>query len=265
MLSGAVKHALRMELIFRDPVALVSPPTVVKTEAYSPEMDEVLALLSLAEKAEDPLWPFIHLIAFTGMRRGEALALTWEHIDLDEGTLQICQSLVVTADGVSLEPPKTARGERTVALDALTVGVLRKHRAQQEELAGQLGVEPPAIVFPRREWTGWSHPNTVMHAVQRLAKRAGCPSVTLRSLRHFHASVLLDVRPNYARGGRTSWPFKSQNHHGYLRPRPRGMATGSGGCLCECHAASSLKNAGQMLDKFTTTDIASPYEARRFE
>ena len=30
---------------------------------------------------------------------------------------------------------KTARGERTVALDALTVGVLRKHRAQQEELA----------------------------------------------------------------------------------------------------------------------------------
>ena len=54
--------------------------------------------------------------------------------DLDEGTLQICQSLVVTADGVSLEPPKTARGERTVALDALTVGVLRKHRAQQEEL-----------------------------------------------------------------------------------------------------------------------------------
>ena len=85
-----------------------------------------------------------------------------------------------------------------MALDALTVGVLRKHRAQQEELAGQLGVEPPAIVFPRREWTGWSHPNTVMHAVERLAKRAGCPSVTLRSLRHFHASVLLDVRPNYA-------------------------------------------------------------------
>ena len=119
VLSGAVKHALRMELIFRDPVALVSPPTVAKTEAYSPEMDEVLALLSLAEKAENSLWPFIHLIAFTGMRRGEALALTWEHIDLDEGTLQICQSLVVTADGVSLEPPKTARGERTVALDAL--------------------------------------------------------------------------------------------------------------------------------------------------
>ena len=198
VLSGAVKHALRMEMIFRDPVALVSPPTVARTEAYSPEMDDVLALLSLAEKAENPLWPFIHLIAFTGMRRGEALALTGEHIDLDEGTLQICQSLVVTADGVSLEPPKTARGERTVALDALTVGVLRKHRAQQEELAGQLGVEPPAIVFPRREWTGWSHPNTVMHAVQRLAKRAGCPSVTLRSLRHFHASVLLDVRPNYA-------------------------------------------------------------------
>ena len=79
-----------------------------------------------------------------------------------------------------------------------TSGVMHIGHNLALELAGQLGVEPPAIVFPRREWTGWSHPNTVMRAVERLAKRAGCPSVTLRSLRHFHASVLLDVRPNYA-------------------------------------------------------------------
>ena len=137
------------------------------------------------------------------------------------------------------------------------MGVLRKHRPQQEELAGQLGVEPPAIVFPRREWTGWSHPNTVMHAVERLAKRAGCPSVTLRSLRHFHASVLLDVRPNYAVAAERLGHSSPKNHHGYLRPRPRGMATGSGGCLCECHAASSLKNAGQIHNNgysFTALD-----------
>ncbi len=198
VLSGAVKHALRMELIFRDPVALVSPPALAKKEAYSPAVDEVLALLAFGKGVEHPLWPFIHLLAFTGMRRGEALALTWERVNLDEGTLEICQSLVVTADGVLLEPPKTARGERIVALDELTVGVLRKHRTMQKELAGQLGVDPPGIVFPRSDWTGWAHPNTVMHAVKRLAKRAGHPSVTSRSLRHFHASVLLDVRPNYA-------------------------------------------------------------------
>ena len=198
VLSGAMKHALRMELTFRDAVALVSPPTIRKTEAYSPEMGEVMALLTFTEKEDHPLWPLIHLIAFTGMRRGEALALTWENIDLDDSVLRICQSLMVTANGVSLEPPKTQRGDRIVALDALTVAILRKHRAKQEEVAGQLGVAPPDVAFPRSGWAGWSHPNTVMHAVKALAKRAGCPDITLRSLRHFHASVLLDVRPNYA-------------------------------------------------------------------
>lgn len=198
VLSGAAKHALKMELISRDPVTLVSPPATAKKEAYSPAVDEVLALLALAEQEENPLWPFIHLIAFTGMRRGEGLALTWEHIDLDGGSLEIRQSLVVTANGTSLEPPKTARGERNVPLDGLTVGVLSKHRATQEELARELGVEPPGIVFPRQDWTGWSHPNTVMHAVRSFVIRAGFPAVTLRSLRHFHASVLLRAQPNVA-------------------------------------------------------------------
>ena len=176
----------------------MSPPTAAKKEAYSPAVDEVIALLALAEQEENPLWPFVHLIAFTGMRRGEALALIWENVDLDGGNLEIRQSLVVTADGTSLEPPKTVRGERNVPLDEPTVGVLRKHRTTQEALARELGVEPPGIVFPRQDWTGWSHPNTVMHAVRRLAKRAGLPTVTLRSLRHFHASVLLRAQPNVA-------------------------------------------------------------------
>ena len=74
ILSGAMKHALRMELIARDPVAAVTPPTAPKVEAFSPEIAHVQGLLRTAESLDHYFWPCIYLIAYTGMRRGEALA-----------------------------------------------------------------------------------------------------------------------------------------------------------------------------------------------
>ena len=98
---------------------------------------------------------------------------------------QIKTSLVITSLGLALEPPKTARGLRTLDLDDLTVALLRQHRSRQ------LDVDPPDMVFPRQNLQEWCHPNTLSHAVQSLAKKSGCPQITLRSLRHFHATVLL--------------------------------------------------------------------------
>ena len=198
VLSGAMKHALRMELIARNPVAAVSPPTVPKVEAFSPDIAQVLTLLAAARSDElyRYLWACIHLIAYTGMRRGEALALKWTDLDLDGQSLQVAASLVTTIQGIRLEPPKTDRGRRTVNLDDLTVAVLREHRARQLELAAQLGLDPPEIVFPRRDLQGWCHPNTLANTVKSLAKKAGCPQVTMRSLRHFHATVILQNREN---------------------------------------------------------------------
>lgn len=193
VLSGALKHALRMELVSRNPVSAVSPPSAPKVEAFTPDIAQVQALLTVARADEIHryLWACIHLTAYTGMRRGEALGLQWVDLDLDAQTLQVKASLVVTQRGILLNPPKTASGRRTVDLDDRTVAVLREHRQGQLELAAQLGVNPPETVFPRADLQGWCHPNTLAHAVSSLAKKAGCPQVTLRSLRHFHATVAL--------------------------------------------------------------------------
>ena len=191
IISGAMKHALRMELVSRNPVVAVSPPRVPKVEAFTPDIAQVQGLLRTGKSLDHYFWPCIHLIAYTGMRRGEALGLEWENVDLDEQTLEVKVSLVITSLGIALEPPKTDSGRRTVALDSRTVAVLRRHRARQLELTRQLGVDPPAMVFPRRDLQGWCHPNTLSHAVQSLAKKSGCSQITLRSLRHFHATVVL--------------------------------------------------------------------------
>ena len=52
VLSGAMKHALRMELIQRNPVALVSPLPIPKAEAEAPEIEAVKRLLETGESQQ---------------------------------------------------------------------------------------------------------------------------------------------------------------------------------------------------------------------
>ena len=196
VLSGAMKHALRMELISRDPVALVSPPSAPNTEAYSPDLEQVRPLLAAGASSGHYLWPCVYLIIYTGLRRGEALALTWNNLDLEGRVLRVEASLVTAKVGGIVKRPKTESGRRTVDLDIQTVAVLREHKSRRQELADQLGVELPEWVFPRQDLTGWCHPNTLAHFVESLSEKAKCPDVTMRSLRHFHASVALKSGQN---------------------------------------------------------------------
>ena len=196
VLSGALKHAVNMELIHRNPAAQVSPPPGTKSEAETPDIEQVRLLLAEAKSQEHYLWPCIHLIVYTGMRRGEALALKWSDLDLDKQCLRVTSSLVVTADGLSLVPPKTSSGRRTIDLDCGTIAVLQYHQNRQEMLAEKLRIPVPDIVFPRDSLETWCHPNTFSHALSSLCKKAGCQGITSRSLRHFHASVALENEKN---------------------------------------------------------------------
>lgn len=196
VLSGAIKHALRMEVIGRDVIALVKPPAARKTEAFTPSVEQVHALLMQAKAEEHWLWALLHLIVYTGMRRGEALALMWANVDLAEWRLLVTQSWVVSTAGVLLEPPKSTSGNRVVDLDSDTVSVLRRHRENQIRVAAEFGVKPPEEVFPSNGLSGRPNPNAVQHSVRRLAARAGCPDVTTRSLRHLHATLTLQAKQN---------------------------------------------------------------------
>ena len=146
VLSGAMKHALRLELVARNVVTLVSPPPAPKTEAYSPQVEQVRDLPILAEELEHPLRVCIHLIAYTGMRRGEA---AW-HSKMEAcGTAEklqilVCQSLVVPKTGLLLDTPKTESGWRVVDIDIRTAPKSSKPTgSQQIALAAKLGTRGP--------------------------------------------------------------------------------------------------------------------------
>ncbi len=197
VLSGAYRYALRMELVPRNPTAAVSPPTIQDTETYTPDVAVVNRLLHTADELDARHAPVFRLLAYTGLRLGEALALTWENVNLDEGWLLVTQSLGRRRGSLMVSSPKTASGNRKVDLDARTVRLLREHRSRQDERQADLvGYwDDRGIVFPDSRG-GWLNPSLVTRQLQTLSKRIGSPNITSRSLRHFHATVLLQAGVN---------------------------------------------------------------------
>ena len=193
VLSGAMKHALRMELIYRNPVSAVSPPRTIRQEPAPPGISAVRAALQLARTEEHYLYACIHLISYTGMRRGEAMGLLWNDVDLERGRLLIERSLSRTLErGLYVDPPKTHSGRRVIDLDAETIAVLAKHQEEQRTTKALMRemYKDHGRVFadPYGEWL---NPDNLSKAVKSFGQRVGHPEMTVRSLRHFHASVSL--------------------------------------------------------------------------
>jgi hypothetical protein len=73
----------------------------------------------------------------------------WHDVDLDRARLTVNRQLLRNGHEVSFGRPKTDAGRRCIALDALTVEVLRRHRDQHDvtrrgsDLLHQDGVMPP--------------------------------------------------------------------------------------------------------------------------
>ena len=107
------------------------------------------------------------------------------------------ERLEAGADCPELYGIRTAAGRRAVDLDAGTVEVLRQHQARQEaerEAAGEL-YDDRGRVFADATG-GWASPQRLLKAVKDYGRRAGQPSMSVRSLRHFHASLLLQSGQN---------------------------------------------------------------------
>ena len=92
-------------------------------------------------------WIGLCLCIGVGLHRGEALGLTWQHIDFTSGTLRVEQSLrrVTKLDGPDLGGVKTYASRREIVLPASLTAALEQHRALQSSLRAVRGLIPAAL------------------------------------------------------------------------------------------------------------------------
>ena len=127
-----------------------------------------------------------------GLRRGEALALAWEDIDLEAGTLRVRYTLLnLPGGGWSLEEPKSRSSRRTLGLPQFAVQALKNHRKRptKELMAKGPHWQETGFVFTSEIGTPLDG-NNIYKRYKLLLKENGLPNIRFHDLRHTAGTLL---------------------------------------------------------------------------
>lgn len=176
----AILDAVDDGLIDRDPTrkAIIKGKTPCnKKPKYlnQYELHQMLDTLTLGTKA-DWEW-FILLVAKTGMRFSEALALTPSDFDFSHQLVSVSKTYNYKF-GEGFLPTKNYSSIRKIQIDWRTV-------VQFSELVKNLPTDKPIFVEKK------PYNSTVNSILAKHCKMAGVPVITIHGLRHTHASILL--------------------------------------------------------------------------
>jgi integrase len=196
VLHAALKDALRLQLIPRNPCDAVSPPR--RKRAERPVWDEAQARRFRALIRGDRFEAAYLLAMGTGLRKGEILGLRWQDLDLARRTLVVRQQFAETKElGVYADEPKTASGRRRLTMPGFAAAALAAHcrRQDAERAAWGEAWDDRDLVFPR-PGGGPMTAATLDWAWLQLRRRvlipAGLPDARFHDLRHCHATIGLE-------------------------------------------------------------------------
>jgi integrase len=156
---------------------------------------ELEAFLEWIESMQDELHPLWHLFAWSGMRRGEGVALKWQDINFANKTVAIRRSSDSALRKTVKNSTKTKRGKRSIVLNDETMAILKAHKASRSQLGIQF-VQADAFVFGNLDGTV-RNPGDVGERFSRTVKKAqmvmpDLSDLTLKGLRHTHATLMLE-------------------------------------------------------------------------
>lgn len=190
LLNLIFKEAFLTDVITVNPMLKVTRPKprkdeIIETEPEAYTADELRTILQ-ALKDEPLKWQaYMSLLADTGMRRGEAGGLMWKHINYQDSTIRICQTVNYTpAKGIYIDTPKSGKS-REVPVSALVVSLLKQ--LQKEQAASCMS----KWVFSQEGTTEPMHPQSPDRWMKKFSARNGIEHLHPHRLRHTFASLAL--------------------------------------------------------------------------
>jgi integrase len=191
ILHKALQTATKWGLVNRNAADGVDVPKARRGEMLTWDEDDIARFLKGAEST--PYYALFYTALFSGMRRGELLALRWCDVDFLLAQVSVSRSLhQLKNNSFIYTEPKTAKSRRTIALSPSAILTLKEHKEKQDITRALLGLIPKddSLVFSTPEGTPL-RPNTVSRAWSMLAARCGVKVIRLHDARHTHASLML--------------------------------------------------------------------------
>lgn len=214
IVKNTLDYALRLGMIESNPMLYVIKPK--KQASISDKhdnfytKDELKKFLDVAKNTSLKKYTLFRLLAYSGMRIGECLALTWHDLDYKNNTIAINKTLARTNNGIKIQTPKTKASNRVISLDNETIQVLKMWQLEQRKQLLKVGInamDSKQLIFSNSKNSFIIVP-TVRLAIKQIAKKAGIHPITTHGFRHTHATLLfasgLDIKQVQARLGHSN-------------------------------------------------------------
>jgi integrase len=207
LISKILSTAVKWLIIENNVASRADPPKPVHHEVESLDEVEVREMFCLLAAEPIQYRTMIMLLVYTGMRRGELAGLEWKDVDFDKKQISVVRSSQYIGNKQLIaKEPKTHSGHRKITIGVGVCTLLQEYKRWQSENRLKLGDQWANTDRLFTQWNGAPiYPDTISAWFTDFIHRKGLRKVSLHSLRHTHATLLIsegtDIRTVSSRLG----------------------------------------------------------------
>ena len=199
--SKIFTYAMTLGAIDKNPMELVTMPVRLELPSDDGKIkfytkDQVLRFLNCLEAENNlKIHAFFRLLVYTGIRRGEALALTWQDIDMQNNIIKINKNLSRGIDNrLMINAPKTKSSLRNISVDKETIHLLQQWRKEQLSQLKELGYKPKSkqLVFSSTD-NDYIQLGQPLKWLVKIQKKYDLEPLSVHGFRHTHCSLLFEA------------------------------------------------------------------------
>lgn len=198
VINRIFKYAVLMDVLNSNPFDKVIKPKSRQTQRKGNFLtkEELKEFLKLAQNTSLFYFhPLVHLMSYTGLRQGEALALKWSDIDFENKKITVEKTAVRIKEKQTIQTPKTKNSKRVISIDPATLSILKNWKKDQIKIYFKNGKHfegDENFIFTNQRGE-WVHIHNFIRYFKRFIADHKLKPITPHGLRHTHASLLFSA------------------------------------------------------------------------